>query len=45
MIHGQERERVLEHISSIVESQELGQIPHKILFSGKRYKQRGAKYQ
>ncbi|MCP4284730.1 MAG: Lrp/AsnC family transcriptional regulator [Gammaproteobacteria bacterium] len=45
MIHGQERERVLEHISSIVESQELDQIPHKILFSGKRYKQRGAKYQ
>ena len=45
MIHGQERERVLDHISRIVESQGLQRIPHKILFSGKRFKQRGAKYQ
>jgi siroheme decarboxylase len=44
MIHGRERVRVVEHINKIVESQGLGQMPHKILFSGKRYKQRGAKY-
>jgi len=45
MIHGQQRERVLNHINRIVASQGLEQIPHKILFSGKRFKQRGAKYQ
>jgi len=45
MIHGQQRERVIDHINRIVESQGLAQIPHKILFSGKRFKQRGAKYQ
>ncbi|HXK55825.1 MAG TPA: AsnC family transcriptional regulator [Gammaproteobacteria bacterium] len=44
MIHGRERERVLEHIDSIVASQGLEQLPRKILFSGKRFKQRGAKY-
>ena len=45
MIHGQQRERVLDHIDRIVTTQGLEQIPHKILFSGKRFKQRGAKYQ
>ncbi|MCP5410503.1 MAG: Lrp/AsnC family transcriptional regulator [Chromatiaceae bacterium] len=45
MIHGQQRQRVLEHIRKIVDSHGLKHIPHKILFSGKRYKQRGAKYQ
>ncbi|MCB1762662.1 MAG: AsnC family transcriptional regulator [Gammaproteobacteria bacterium] len=44
MIHGQERNRVLEHISAIVKAHGLDHIPHQILFSGKRYKQRGARY-
>ncbi|MCB1851393.1 MAG: AsnC family transcriptional regulator [Gammaproteobacteria bacterium] len=44
MIHGQERKRVLEHISAIVKAHGLDHIPHQILFSGKRYKQRGARY-
>lgn len=45
MIHGRKRERVLDNIKQIVDSLGLQQIPHKILFSGKRFKQRGAKYQ
>jgi len=45
MIHGQERESVLDYIDSLVISQKLEEIPHKVLFSGQRFKQRGAKYQ
>ncbi len=45
MIHGQEREPVLDYIDSLVISQKLEEIPHKVLFSGQRFKQRGAKYQ
>ncbi|MCG8427299.1 MAG: AsnC family transcriptional regulator [Chromatiales bacterium] len=45
MIHGKEKERVLEYIDNLVERLDLGHIPHKALFSGRRFKQRGAKYQ
>jgi DNA-binding Lrp family transcriptional regulator len=45
MIHGQERERVLAYIGDLVETQRLDDIPHKVLFSGRRFKQRGARYQ
>jgi len=45
MIHGQERERVLNFIETMVKDEGLEEIPHKVLFSGKRYKQRGARYQ
>jgi DNA-binding Lrp family transcriptional regulator len=45
MIHGQEREKVLEYIEKLVETQNLRDIPYKILFSGRRFKQRGARYQ
>ncbi len=45
MIHGQERERVLRFIETMVQEEGLDDIPHKILFSGKRFKQRGARYQ
>jgi len=44
MIHGQKRERVLQIIDAIVESEDLADIPHKVLFSGRRFKQRGARY-
>ncbi len=44
MIHGQKRERVLQIIDAIVESEGLEDIPHKVLFSGRRFKQRGARY-
>ena len=45
MIHGQERESVLDYIQSLVGSLNLHEIQHKVLFSGQRFKQRGAKYQ
>ena len=44
MIHGQKRERVLQIIDAIVESEDLEDIPRKVLFSGRRFKQRGARY-
>jgi len=44
MIHGQKRERVLQIIDAIVESECLEDIPRKVLFSGRRFKQRGARY-
>ncbi|MCP3867632.1 MAG: Lrp/AsnC family transcriptional regulator [Gammaproteobacteria bacterium] len=44
MIHGQNKERVLHTIDALVDSQKLGDIPHKVLFSGRRFKQRGARY-
>lgn len=45
MIHGQEREQVLSFIETMVQEEDLKDIPHKVLFSGKRFKQRGARYQ
>ncbi|MCP4994866.1 MAG: Lrp/AsnC family transcriptional regulator [Gammaproteobacteria bacterium] len=45
MIHGMKRDRVLDHINNIIQTESLESIPHKILFSGKRFKQRGARYQ
>ena len=45
MIHGKERERVSAYIASLVEEEGLQNIPRKVLFSGRRFKQRGARYQ
>ncbi|QYZ65740.1 MAG: protein nirL [Gammaproteobacteria bacterium (ex Lamellibrachia satsuma)] len=45
MIHGKDRQRVLNYIDAIIESCGLEGIPHKVLFSGRRFKQRGARYQ
>lgn len=44
MIHGQNREEVLECIAQLRTQHGLESIPHNILFSGKRFKQRGAHY-
>ena len=44
MIHGKNRERVLDIIEELVEAEGLQDIPHEVLFSGERFKQRGAKY-
>ena len=44
MIHGKDRERVLDIIGELVEAEGLQEIPHEVLFSGERFKQRGAKY-
>ena len=44
MIHGKDRERVLDYIDQIVEELGLQEIPREVLFSGRRFKQRGARY-
>ena len=45
MIHGKERDRVSAYIDALAEDQGLQDIPRKVLFSGRRFKQRGARYQ
>jgi len=44
MIHGQDREQVLDCIEGIKTLHKLHAIPSAVLFSGKRFKQRGARY-
>lgn len=44
MIHGTRRERVLAVLGDIVERQALQDIPHRVLFSLKAYKQCGGRY-
>lgn len=45
MIHGRSREAVLSLIERMVECLGLEDIEHQVLFSGRRFKQRGARYQ
>ncbi|MCF6281928.1 MAG: hypothetical protein L3J28_06895 [Candidatus Polarisedimenticolaceae bacterium] len=45
MIHGFSRERVLSRISKMVAELGLEDIDYQVLFSGRRFKQRGARYQ
>lgn len=44
MIHGQNREEVLSCIAQLRAQQGLESVSYNILFSGKRFKQRGAHY-
>jgi len=44
MVHGRDRDDVLECIARMVDGLGLDAIPHTVLFSGKRFKQRGARY-
>jgi len=44
MIHGKDRQRVLDYIDQVTEELGLQEIPKEVLFSGRRFKQRGAKY-
>ena len=44
MVHGSSREEVQEKVQQIIENCELGNIEHSILFSTRRFKQRGASY-
>jgi DNA-binding Lrp family transcriptional regulator len=44
MIHGRDREAVLEKFNLMVESCGLEDIPKAVLFSRRRFKQRGALY-
>ena len=44
MVHGHDRSEVLACIDRMVEGLGLNTIAHSVLFSGKRFKQRGARY-
>lgn len=44
MVHGRDREEVLECISNMAEGLGMEHIAHTVLFSGQRFKQRGARY-
>ncbi|MNT23537.1 hypothetical protein D3C72_1589580 [compost metagenome] len=44
MIHGQDREEVQERIARIRAICGLEDLPYAVLFSRKRFKQRGARY-
>ncbi|WP_234275140.1 siroheme decarboxylase subunit beta [Billgrantia zhangzhouensis] len=44
MIHGTRRERVLTVLDAIVERHGLQDVPHRVLFSLKAYKQCGGRY-
>lgn len=44
MIHGQDRDAVLERVRHIEQHCQLTEVPHEVLFSRRRFKQRGAIY-
>ncbi len=44
MIHGRDRTAVLSRVEELVERCGLQAIPHEVLFSRRRFKQRGARY-
>jgi len=45
MIHGREREEVVSVLAQLVNDLGLEALPHEVLFSTHRFKQRGAHYQ
>lgn len=45
MIHGQDRNTVLDQLNTLIESCGLTHVEHDILFSQRCFKQRGARYQ
>jgi len=45
MIHGRNRDEVMEKLNFLVRRCNLQNIPHDVLFSQRRFKQRGAVYQ
>ena len=44
MIHGQDRDAVLRNIECLIERCGLEDIQYEVLFSRRRFKQRGARY-
>lgn len=44
MVHGQDRNEVLDCIGRMTAALGLRDIPHAVLFSGRRFRQRGARY-
>ncbi|WP_245688273.1 siroheme decarboxylase subunit beta [Thiohalomonas denitrificans] len=45
MIHGRDRDTVIEKVEWLVQQCDLQDIPHRLLFSRRSFKQRGAHYQ
>jgi DNA-binding Lrp family transcriptional regulator len=44
MLHGKDRDEVLACIARVTEALDIGAFSHEVLFSGRRFKQRGARY-
>lgn len=44
MVHGRERSAVLARIDQLLTEHGLADLPHAVLFSTRRFKQRGARY-
>jgi DNA-binding Lrp family transcriptional regulator len=44
MIHGKSRQKVIDQKDSLIEQLGIQALPHEVLFSGRRFKQRGAFY-
>ncbi len=44
MVHGQDRDAVLACLERMAAALALRHIPHEVLFSGRRFRQRGARY-
>lgn len=44
MIHGCDREQVLQHVQALVTASAIDDVPYQVLFSRRRFKQRGACY-
>lgn len=44
MIHGSDRNAVLDHVAQLVDECQLAATPHEVLFSRRRFKQNGARY-
>jgi DNA-binding Lrp family transcriptional regulator len=44
MVHGRERGAVLARIDQLLDEHGLAGLPHAVLFSTRRFKQRGARY-
>jgi siroheme decarboxylase len=44
MIHGKDREAVLQRVQELIDGCGLQQVPHAVLFSKRRFKQKGAVY-
>lgn len=44
MIHGHDREQVLARVEELIQSCGLAGVAHQVLFSRRRFKQRGARY-
>lgn len=44
MIHGHDRVRVREKLADLIDTCGLQGMPHEVLFSRRRFKQRGARY-